>query len=292
MQEYISAAVDQNLDRSVQSEFIQHIRHCIRCASEYDLELATKHMVQSRLQFVETPPTVRSAILEKIKAESAISISHKPWWEGAYRWFYDLFSTRHLLPAASMAMIIMIIVGVALIMHPSGSRNGQSSLEGIADENSEVLHQAVDNYDNIQNGKVTLQLASSEPSDVKAFFQDKVDFDVDVHHLKSARLIGAGYSEYKGAKLAHIMYKSGDRIIYVYQVWMKDIENSSGLCARNAIHSALVKKEIFTDSIKDSHHQCCMVVWEERGILCSAVSPLPKNEMLMTLQDQLDPDPR
>jgi|GEM_PF-962327 len=292
MQEYITAAVDQNLDRAVQSEFIQHIRHCVRCASEYDLERATKQITQTRLQFVETPPTVRAAILEKIKAESRSSIPRVQWWRQAIQSFFPLFSNRHLMPAAGMAMIIMIIVGAALIFHPFGTRNSQSTLEGIADENSEVLHQALDNFHDIQNGKMTVQLVSSEPTAVKAFFRDKVNFDVDVHKLRNAVLIGAVYSEYKGAKLAHVMYKSGDQIIYVYQAWIKDVGSSSGLCARREIRNALAKKDIFMDSITSPPHHCCTVVWEERGILCSAVSTLPRNEMLTTLQDQLDPDPR
>lgn len=292
MQEYISAAVDRNLDSSVQSEFIQHIRHCARCASEYDLEYATKQMIQSRLEFVETPPTVRAAILDKIKAESIRSHPRIPWWEHALGSLQELFSNRHLLPAASMAMIILIIVSVALLVRPFGSRSNQSSLEGIADENSEVLHQALDNFHAVQDGKLSLQLASSTPSDVKAFFQNKVNFDVDVHHLRNAKLIGAVYTEYKNVKLAHVVYKSGDNIIYVYQALMKDVGNGSGLNARREIRDALAKDDIFMDSITTPPHHCCTVVWEERGILCSAVSCLPKNEMLVTLQDQLDPDPR
>ncbi len=292
MQEHISAAVDQNLDRAVQSEFIQHIRHCVRCSSEYDLERATKYVTQTKLQFVETPPAVRAAILEKIKAESLLSVPRTQQWKRAFQLFVDLFSTRHLLPAVGMAMIIMIIVGVALVVHPFGSRNGQSNLEGMANEENEVLHQALDNFHDVQSGKIPVQLASSEPSVIKTFFRDKVNFDVDVHHLRNAELLGAVYSEYKGAKLAHVIYRSNNQIIYVYQACIKNVGNGSDLCARREIWDALAKKDIFTDSITTPLHQCCTVVWEERGILCSAVSTLPKNEMLITLRDQLDPDPR
>jgi len=292
MREYISAAVDQHLDRAVQSEFIQHIRHCTRCASEYDLERATKHITQTRLKFVETPPSVRAAILSKIHTESHIAVPRIQKWEEWIRSIFDLFATRHLIPAAGMVMIVLILVGVALVVRPFGSGVTQAPLEGIADNDSEVLNQALDNFHDVKDGKIGIQLASAEPSTVRDFFRNKVDFDVDVHKLKNAELVGATFSEYKGAKLAHVIYKNGDKIIYVYQAYIKDLGGSSGLCARQGIKDAMAKKEYFMDSITAPPHHCNTIVWEERGILCSAVSTLPRNEMLTILRDQLDPEQR
>jgi hypothetical protein len=191
-----------------------------------------------------------------------------------------------------MVMIVMIIVGVALVVRPFGTGNTNSSIEGIADEKSEVLHQALDNFHDVKDGKIGIQLASAEPSIVKAFFQNKVNFDVDVHKLKRAELVGALFSDYKGAKLAHVIYKYGDKIIYVYQASMKDLGGNSVLCARREIQDALAKNDIFMDSITSPPHHCTTVVWEERGILCSAISTLPRNEMLTILRDQIDPDKR
>jgi hypothetical protein len=292
MQEYISAAVDQHLDRAVQAEFIEHIRHCVRCSSEYDLERATKRMIQSRIQFVETPVNVRAAILGRLQAESRVSIPRTQRWEDAIKSVLDIFTVRHLMPAVGMVMIVMIIVGVALVVRPFGSGNTNSSIGGIAEQEGEVLHQALDNFHDVKAGKIGIQLASAEPSTVKAFFQDKVSFNVDVHKLNRAELVGAVYSEYKGAKLAHIIYKYGNKIIYVYQASMKDLGGKSGLCARHEIQDALAKSDIFMDSITSSPHNCTTVIWEERGILCSAISTLPRNEMLTILQDQIDPDKR
>ncbi len=290
----MSAAVDQTLDRAEQAEFAEHCRHCVRCSSEYELERATKFMVQTKMQFVETPARVRTAILERIHSESLASVPASAKLEGAFHRFLDLFTPRHVMPAVGLTLIIAVIVGVAIVSSPiwkSTPASDGSSITLAGDEN-DVLHQAVNNFHDVTRGKIAVQLSSSEPSAVKAFLKDKVNFSVDVHHLRNAELIGAAYSEYRGVKIAHVIYKSGEHVIYVYQTGMKEIGNGSGLCARREIQDAIARKSFFMDSITTPPHHCSTVVWEERGTLCSAVSTLPRNEMLTTLTDQSDPDPR
>lgn len=289
--EHITAAVDGRLDRSLHTEFVEHLHTCVRCASEYELERATKFMTQTKLQFVETPGHVRAAILDKIKAEASAERPAVSWWDQIHRAAFNMFTPRSVMPAVGLALIVVAIVGIALYNHPFWKTpavdNGTIVL---ANQENEVLHQALNNFHDVTQGKTPIQLSSSEPSAVKAFFRNKVNFDVDVHHLKHADLLGANYSEFRGVKLAHVIYRSGGHVIYVYQAGIKDVGNGSTLCARREIQDALAKKSIFMDSITTPPHHCCTVVWEERGILCSAVSTLPKNEMLATLKDQLDPE--
>jgi hypothetical protein len=101
-----------------------------------------------------------------------------------------------------------------------------------------------------------------------------------VKNIESCDWYGASSSDYNGVKLAHVVYKIGDELMYVYQVSEQDVEKGSLLQLPLAARTALAETNWYTDP---DHPECNVVLWRDNGTLCAAVSTMKKDRILALL---------
>ncbi len=278
IQEQITAAVDLELDPQEQEMVFAHLRVCQSCRYEYEMERTIKNAVRTKVEFLRTPDHLREKILSDLFSRPE-SVEKRPTVFSRLKQFLKWVQYNPItIPAVGMALAALAIF---IIMRDKNTN-------GIAE--NEILHQALVNYSAFCNGNIAVQCSSDDPSVVKSFLRSRAPFAVDVHRFKNTQIIGGNISEYEGIKLAHVMYKFEKEIVYVYQAGIEEILKGKSLYARKEILDAIKKQQRYISSFSQNSHDCSTVVWEERGILCSAISTLPKNEMLAMLNEPLDPD--
>jgi hypothetical protein len=147
---------------------------------------------------------------------------------------------------------------------------------------NDILHQASENFLMIRDGKITPSITTSSPEQASGYLTAQhVPFTPGVRPFSSCASYGASAGEYHGVTLAHVVYKIGDELLYVYQVGKNDALNDAGeLTLPVAAREALESSGWYTDP---QHTECSLVLWEENGTLCAAASTMPKEKMLALL---------
>jgi hypothetical protein len=132
----------------------------------------------------------------------------------------------------------------------------------------------------VVNGEITPQVASSEPVNVMRLFSGKTDFPVVMPVMKDCRLVGGVLNEYSGAKLAHVVYKHNDDLIYMYQACFETVMKGEKLSMPQATTEELQRTGWFADTQPDGR---TFVLWTKGPTLCVAVSRMKKADLIACL---------
>ena len=84
--ELITACADGELATEEQILLDSHLETCDKCSNAYELEVATKQFLYSKVPPLQTPWRVRADIIEKIRIESGVQPIKRPsflfpWWK-------------------------------------------------------------------------------------------------------------------------------------------------------------------------------------------------------------------
>ncbi len=139
-----------------------------------------------------------------------------------------------------------------------------------------------DVFNKIIDGKVPLQIKSSDARVLADSMNKYLDFKVFVPDVKDAQLIGGTCNEINGEKLAHIIHKKGNVFIYTLQ-GNKDHILSKG--------SRIVLCEDFTDKVNDGKNWfTCLkektssaVIWYKDNVICSSVAQMDSEDITAVL---------
>lgn len=260
----ITSAVDRCLSRDDETRFQEHARQCTPCRTEYENELVTKLLVRNRVRMVQAPPALCRAIAARIRREddaqplgSALSSSRL---------------TRRLvvggglaLGAASVAVVLLLVVRTPPL--PLNVRNTVQA---------DVIGQSLANYQAMLAGAITPQVVSDRPDRVRAFFDGKTQFPVMVPTLRECTLVGGVLNDYAGAPLAHVVYRHGDKLLYVYQACWETVQRGETLQLGDHVRRELVRTGWFTEGHPDGR---TVALWTEGRTLCAAVSSMTSDEL-------------
>jgi hypothetical protein len=140
-----------------------------------------------------------------------------------------------------------------------------------------VMVQAVNNFHKFLAGDMKPEMESSDAAKVRNFVKHKANIDAFVPSINDYNLIGAMCSEYNGQMLAHLVYSSGNEIIYIYEAGVNSLHCKS-LELPDPVHSDIVKNTYYMcDKVDDN--QCTMIVWYNGNVICASVSTMPKQKM-------------
>ena len=269
VQEYISAAVDGEIDRLVESHVNDHLTKCNKCRNEVELERMTKLVVHRNLQRVNASRTLAADILSQLAHEGS-SEEKKP-----AGWFDTLFGLLTWRTAFAVSGVLAIIVLLVLI--PSRAHHSHTQPN---DDN--MLHQAYNNFDGILDGKIVPTVTSTDPSTVKAYFTSKAKFNVNVPHLRRCSLLGGIFSEYKHEGLAHVVYKHNNKIIYMYQAKLCTVMGSG--CLHLPIDA---RNELQQSGWYFENHEpdCTLAMWVVDSTVCCAIADINKEQLMACLKD-------
>jgi len=264
----ITSAVDQRLSRSEMEAFIDHAAKCQTCRYDYELESAAKTIVQTRLKMVKTPHALTESISRKI---SQIDQSEAPAEKKPAR--AKIYSLPLIKP---MLVVALICAGVfAILLSPFGFGPTPAAPVG-----SDMLAQSVANYHAVLAGVMQPQMVSDQPEQVRDFLSSRTNFPVHVPALSSCTLVGASANEYHGMKLAHVVYKHGGEVIYMFQAPYNRVMSGDGLVLSDEAKASLAKAGSFSNVSPGGD---TVILWVLGNTLCAAVSRIDRKEMSKVL---------
>lgn len=205
-----AALVDNELqDESLKKQLIKEMETDADLKYDYMVQSLVKNLIREKIRFQETPEKVRNKVLKKIQP--------KGFKNQADQFTFGGFFSR---PAFSFATAIIIVVSVILILmnRPGGVEPADFALEQLGDDNMFV--QANNNFQSIIEGRLAPQLISSDPQEIKNFFESSgVNYNTSIPESPRWELLGAVVSEDKGEKFAHHVYSNEDgELVYLFQV--------------------------------------------------------------------------
>lgn len=261
--EHISAAVDGRLDPTTYGQFDDHIKKCSPCGNEFELERLTKRVVQNKLHFLSTPPPTSQRILSQIERAAVPN-------ESSSR-LTRMWEMPRLKPA--LAVVLVGVLAWALFVSlPVKTRHLHTS-----PDDSNIMHQSFNYYDAVVEGRMVPQVASSDPTKVKAYFASAVSYDVKVPRMRNCTLVGGFLSNYGGKDLAHVVYKYDDEIIYVHQVDMRTVLEGKTLTLPPHVLEQLLRTGWYTES---RGHNCSIVMWIVDSTLCTVVADIDETQLV------------
>ncbi|MBX7043597.1 MAG: hypothetical protein K1X85_11925 [Ignavibacteria bacterium] len=139
-----------------------------------------------------------------------------------------------------------------------------------------------DVFNKIIDGKVPLQIKSSDAKVLADSMNKYLDFKVFVPDVKDAQLVGGTCNEINGEKLAHIIHKKGNVYIYTLQ-GNKDHILSKG--------SRIVLCKDFTEKVNNGTNWfTCLkektssaVIWYKDNVICSSVAQMDSEDITAVL---------
>jgi hypothetical protein len=262
-QESISSAVDQRLPGTEADRFHEHAHRCPPCSCEYELDLVTKLIVHARICHVRTPSGVAIAVLNCLDREGArFRFVSRYWW----RRQWERPATRPLLALAATSVIVLLLVDPFRSPLPASGRD--------------IIEQSVVHYQAVRSGSMVPQFLSDRPPDLRAYFASAIDFPVRVPALASAALIGGVVDEVAGVPLAGVMYRTGDGVIYMFQVSWDAVRDGKRLRLPDRAVRPLRETGWFCEKLPGGG-SVVMRAWG--GTLCTTVSHISQDSMRQAL---------
>lgn len=205
-----AALVDNEIhDESLRNQLVSRMENDADLKYDYMVQSLVKNLIKEKVRYVETPEKVRQKVIKKIMPRELRS-------EKGFGFISGLLSR----PAMSFATAVIIVFAVILIIlnRPGVIEQKDFAIEQFGDDN--MFIQARNNFRSILEGKLAPQLTSSNPDEIKNFFQSSgVNYATIVPEMPKWDLIGAVVSEDRGEKFAHHVYANNEgELVYLFQV--------------------------------------------------------------------------
>lgn len=264
--QHLVDAVDRLLPEDLHSAVLAHLKLCLPCRSEYELQLLAKQIISSKLKKSPTPDHVRSAVLAALEKEASAPSGSSL---SAF-----LPHGRLVSAIAGSAAVILLIVFLSI---PTSMNENDYAHTSVND----VINRSVQNFSLVRSGELKPSMIACYPDIVVGFFEERgVDFAVSIPTDDSCDWYGAVSDTYDGVKQAHIVYKRGNDILYVYEVNKNSALLGSTFSLPAAARKSLAETGWYTDP---QHSDCNVILWTVDETLCAAVSTMNKDRMLAVL---------
>ncbi|GEM_PF-1708660 len=269
--ELIPSVLDGELRADERPSIERHLNECSRCRNELELQSMAKRIVQHRLHRVAAPQELSHRIFSTLQLES------EP--VRGFRWA-DIAPFRlswKPLVAFGGALAIILVV---FLMPSSKSQHSHAGYINTSD--GDIIYQTYDNFDKLLTGSMAPQISSNDPFDVEQFFAQKANFKVSVPKMKRCKLMGGSYSSFHNAPVAHLVYKRGNSLIYLYQVKLQDVLDENALQLPED-----VKQELLANCSYIQNHQpnCTFLIRIVDSTVCCYVADVPKEELLSYVEE-------
>jgi hypothetical protein len=272
--ELITASLDGQIEGEERSSLEKHLSLCPRCKLEAELERMTKTVTKLHLPLKKTPPKVSSQISGLLALAQQSSKSRPS----------SLLGTIFTLPIRKTIFALSGAIAVFLLilnLLPGHARHTHG-----APRDGNIINQSYNNLDGILEGSLVPQIASDDPKIVRSFFSQKTNFNVNIPSLKNCTLIGAISSHYNDGCVAHVIYKHGGDVIYLYETRIDSIMNGLS-CSMNLPDE--VKNQIRrTGWYIESHvPDCTLMMWlPDSTTLCCVVAEMDKECLCACLKEK------
>ena len=100
--------------------------------------------------------------------------------------------------------------------------------------------------------------------------------------MKRYTLVGGNSTRYQNEALAHLVYKHGNDIVYLYQAKYQDVLKGTTLNLPSDVIDELRRTGwYFENQIPD----CSLIIWVEDSLICCVIADVTKDQLLASLQE-------
>jgi len=283
--EHITSFVDnQENDPRTREHISKMLGNDETLSKKYKSELATKHFLRSRLGLVDVPQQTYFRIAVSIDnlLSSSQHFSNPEELNSFLLYLRQFFLTPLRIasvPVPRYVFGVALVAAVLLIGYVFSTGSNHEPLNPYIANGSDknVMVQAVNNFHKILSGEIKPQMESRNPGEVSGYLKKKVDFQPLVPELSDFELLGCVCSQVQGEHVAHLLYASGDRIIYIYQTSVSSL-GLNKLEIPEPVHQQLIKDKYYMCDHVDPE-DCTLLLWYFDNVLCASVSNLPKQHL-------------
>jgi hypothetical protein len=266
----ISAYLDGEMADAERAAFEAELATDASLASEVRLLGAVRSTIRNRADRLREPVpielerSIRLALAKEVERETA-EAEHKA--APAKAPFLQLLIEFLSKPALSIPLGLSVAAAaVIVVMLTSTSRNPELMVGSGVD----LCHDSYTNFQKVQRGELKLAMATSDNNHLASFFRDQ-GVKYNVHFPKiSAELQGGVVSTHHGRKFAHLVYATGDHLVYIFEVDAESVHSFDAEPHRDVV-AQMVNKQWHHDERPGTGN---LLMWESNTVVCSAVSDL------------------
>lgn len=272
VRQHAGDAIDRVLSNDEAVQFEAHLSRCSPCRREIALEKLSKFLIRQHVQWMVTPRSAYGTILFALRQEYQVNPAEDSLLPGRF------ISRRVLVPALSGGLAALFFFSlVTTKTDPSYSMTAHTA-------STDIINQSFKNFALLKSGKLKPNLVSSVPESVREFLQkSNLQFGVELPSIQNGEWCGASATEGSGVKQAHLIYKIGNDLLYVFEVSDDDALSGKHLSLPPAAKRGLAQSGWYTDP---DHPDCNVVLWKTDEAVCVAVSTMRKGRLLSLLTAQ------
>ena len=265
--ELLTALVDGEIDDTVKSKELKELIDADEeIRFEYQIQSLMKKLVREKVEFQKAPEKLHKKIEKKIKPKSLRE-------SGLSSIFPRIFGK----PAFAFGVSFVIILALILLIF---NRTPQLEYKDFAIEQNgsdNMFVQAKNNFRNILEGKLKPQIVTSNPEEIKNFFnKEGVHYKTIVPQYSNWQLLGAVVSEDDGEKFAHHVYTGNDgKLVYLFQVNEKYINNFHILNLTDDLLNYLDQGNCYLSKSENS----TILMTKAKDNIIAVVSNIPPNAL-------------
>lgn len=286
---YKQQELEENLTSLIDGEYIApDLREELLNRLDSNTELRVAHTIQTATKNIfinrkdalslHAPLDVQMAVQRILANEQSLNTAgHSSKIEYIFNNIYSVLIKLFLKPVIALPLGIIIGISGYLLYNQSSVDSEKFSYVPITHNgNDNLCLQAYNNFHSLENGNLPLQKITNDKEELSTFFKEKgVNYPVFYPDI-DAELQGGVVSDYKGVKLAHFVFKVGDKFVYMYEVPNQMIDNHNLHINPKAIE-IVNKADWYWEKEKGSNNT--MVLWRIKSNMCSIVTNLRMDQL-------------
>ena len=244
IKEYLYQFIDGQLDTTNSMLVKEHISICPLCELEWKREKEMDSLIRRTIPKENAHFALKERIINRIEEFKKTKV----------------FSPTGLKPILAVTSVALLLVIVSTVVKETRT--------------FPIFTEAISSHIKFLQGGLPIEITSSNPQDIKDWFQGKIDFAIMVPDLssKGIHLIGGRICHLKDRKVAYLMYEKDSYVISVFVI------DTKGLNIPRAESIDLGNKKVFIKS--ESGYQSILCLKRGSDIGCIFVSELPEDELV------------
>jgi hypothetical protein len=281
LEEILTSLIDgEYIAPDLREELLKRLDTSTELRVAHSIQTATKNILINRKDAlsIHAPLDVQMAIQRNLANEKSMnSAEHSSKFERTFNNVYNAILNIFLKPVIAFPLGIIIGISGYLLYNQSSIDSEIFSYKNITHNgNDNLCFQAYNNFHSLEQGNLPLQMLTNNKDELSIFFKEKgVSYPVFYPDI-DAELQGGVVSDYKGVKLAHFVFKVGDKFVYMYEVPNQMIDNHNLQINPKAIE-IVNKADWYWEKEKGSNNT--MVLWRIKSNMCSIVTNLRMDQL-------------
>jgi anti-sigma factor RsiW len=271
-QELIAGAVDRCLHTEDQRAFDRHAGACPSCRAEYDAERSTKDLLRRRTRMASLPAGLHASILETLARENRPIARSGP------------LGHRFLPPIVAVVATAALLLVLTRLPEETGP-GGSVAAAGFAPNN--VLFQSTTNFHRFLRGEIAPEVTSSDAGSLHSFFAGRTEFPVAVPTMLGCALLGAVLNEHEGTPVAHLVYRSGDTLVYLFQTCWKTVQQGKRFAILPSVQEELLRTGWHMEEAGDGD---AVVMHATERTLCIAIARMTPERLASLIRSADTPE--